>query len=111
MGARYYDPKLGRFITPDAKFIGDPENCTFSLIECNLYSYSGNNPMSNVDPTGEDFVREMVKGFVAYTIDRFDYKGTSLYTSASAGNGVSKIGVEAKVGVEDGKYTGGIANN
>ena len=27
-GARYYDPALGRFISPDPLYVGDPEQCT-----------------------------------------------------------------------------------
>ncbi len=49
MGARYYDPRIGRFlsadsIVPDAN---DPQ-------ALNRYSYVYNNPISNVDPTGHE---------------------------------------------------------
>ncbi|MEW6620620.1 MAG: RHS repeat-associated core domain-containing protein [bacterium] len=42
-GARYYDPALGRFITPDPVQI--PAD--------NLYIYCANNPLTNIDPNGE----------------------------------------------------------
>ncbi|MEW6620624.1 MAG: RHS repeat-associated core domain-containing protein, partial [bacterium] len=42
-GARYYDPALGRFITPDPVQI--PAD--------NLYVYCANNPLTNIDPNGE----------------------------------------------------------
>ncbi|HZM78956.1 MAG TPA: RHS repeat-associated core domain-containing protein [Candidatus Limnocylindrales bacterium] len=47
MGARYQDPVLGRFISPDTIVpeIDDPQ-------DINRYSYAGNNPVNNVDPTG-----------------------------------------------------------
>ncbi|MEK6852730.1 MAG: RHS repeat-associated core domain-containing protein, partial [Nanoarchaeota archaeon] len=41
-GRRYYDPSIGRFITVDP-ILGDT----------NSYSYAENNPLTNVDPTGE----------------------------------------------------------
>jgi len=46
-GARYYDPKVGRFITADPinQNIYDPQNL-------NRYSYCMNNPLRYIDPTG-----------------------------------------------------------
>ncbi|MEW6609456.1 MAG: RHS repeat-associated core domain-containing protein [bacterium] len=56
-GARYYDPALGRFITPDPVQIpGD-----------NPYVYCANNPLRYIDPNGEWFVpliTAIVKGAV-----------------------------------------------
>ncbi len=46
-GARYYDPSLGRFITPDS-VVQDP----YDPQTLNRYSYAGNNPVNNIDPTG-----------------------------------------------------------
>ena len=47
MGARYQDPVLGRFISPDTIVpnLDDPQ-------EFNRYSYARNNPVNNIDPTG-----------------------------------------------------------
>ncbi len=50
--ARYYDPKLGRFVCPDSLFIINPEFCTDSPVECNLYSYTSNNPLRYIDESG-----------------------------------------------------------
>jgi RHS repeat-associated protein len=46
-GARYYDPSLGRFITPDTivQNPSDPQTL-------NRYSYCGNNPVNRVDLDG-----------------------------------------------------------
>lgn len=46
-GARYYNPKLGRFITPDS-IVQSPNNPQ----TLNRYSYCGNNPVNAIDPTG-----------------------------------------------------------
>ena len=46
MNGRMYDPRLGRFLSPDP-IVGDPT----SSQSWNLYSYVGN-PLSYVDPTG-----------------------------------------------------------
>jgi RHS repeat-associated protein len=46
-GARYYDPALGKFITPDT-IIPQPSNPQ----SLNRYSYTDNNPINYTDPTG-----------------------------------------------------------
>ncbi len=45
--ARYYDPKLGRFISADT-IVPRPENPQ----EFNRYSYCLNNPINRIDPSG-----------------------------------------------------------
>ena len=49
--SRYYDPEIGRFISPDSIENINP-NAIFGL---NLYTYCNNNPIMNVDPTGKDW--------------------------------------------------------
>ncbi|MBR2339565.1 MAG: RHS repeat-associated core domain-containing protein, partial [Clostridia bacterium] len=46
--SRYYDPKIGRFITIDDHSYLDPD----TINGVNLYAYCGNNPVMNVDPNG-----------------------------------------------------------
>jgi RHS repeat-associated protein len=52
-GARYYGSALGRFTSADQPLLdqdpADPQSW-------NLYSYVRNNPLGNVDPTGQDCV-------------------------------------------------------
>ena len=48
-GARYYDPTIGRFISPDT-IVQDPANPQ----SFNRYSYCLNNPLKYVDPTGNN---------------------------------------------------------
>lgn len=50
--ARYYDPISARFISPDPLFAEKVNKCIASVLECNLYQYTSNNPISYVDPTG-----------------------------------------------------------
>ncbi|WP_439526821.1 RHS repeat-associated core domain-containing protein [Roseovarius mucosus] len=62
-GARYYDPALGRFISPDPLYLSDPERCVGNTIACTLFAYANNNPMSFIDPTG---LEGIVQGDEAY---------------------------------------------
>ncbi len=49
MGARYYSPSIGKFISPDPIIPG-----TFQPMAANRYAYAYNNPLSYVDPLGLD---------------------------------------------------------
>lgn len=51
-GQRYYDPQIGRFISPDPVFFEKLASCVKSPIECNLYQYAANNPMKYNDTDG-----------------------------------------------------------
>ena len=46
-GARYYDPTIGRFISPDT-IVPNPSDPQ----SLNRYSYCSNNPLRYTDPTG-----------------------------------------------------------
>ena len=52
MGARWYAPKVGRWVSADPLFLQSPEKGLESTLELNLYSYAVNNPVSLSDPTG-----------------------------------------------------------
>lgn len=53
LNTRYYNPKLARFITiDDIDYLG----ASGSLLSYNLYSYCENNPVNNVDVTGNSIV-------------------------------------------------------
>lgn len=69
MGARYYDPQLARFISPDSIV---PEE--FNPQALNRYSYVYNNPVSYTDPTGNRPIAE----------DPYVVEPTGGYTSGSA---------------------------
>jgi len=55
-GARYYDPQVGRFITPDTIVQApyDPQSL-------NRYSYCRNNPINYVDPSGNSWLGDIFK--------------------------------------------------
>ncbi len=72
-GARYYDPAIGRFLSPDTVLPSLTDAQTL-----NRYSYVRNNPIVYVDPTGHflDFIGDVVRAvensvqYVANAIDR-----------------------------------------
>ena len=55
-GARYYNPVIGRFITPDTivQSPGNPQTL-------NRYSYAGNNPVNHIDPSGHSWKKFWAK--------------------------------------------------
>jgi hypothetical protein len=67
LGARYYDPVTGRFITPDPSHDG-----------LNWYQYAGNDPVSNVDPTGEAAKKPSPKKFLGGMFNSPDARGMEL---------------------------------
>jgi RHS repeat-associated protein len=56
LNARYMDPKLGRFISPDT---WDP---TQEGVGFNRYAYAGNDPVNNSDPNGHSYVTNFNSG-------------------------------------------------
>jgi RHS repeat-associated protein len=76
---RYYDPKVGRYLSPDPKSVGEhaedmidstrtgsPEPADF-----NPYAYAGNNPLRCTDPTGLDYwIEGAVEGEGGYGLHR-----------------------------------------
>ena len=55
LGARYYDPLIGRFITQDPKRDG-----------LNWYKYAGNNPVNDLDPNGTMSAKRFLDMWNAY---------------------------------------------
>jgi RHS repeat-associated protein len=52
MGVRDYDPNISRFLTPDPLFLGNPDKCMDSPVECDLYGYARGSPASFEDSAG-----------------------------------------------------------
>lgn len=70
-GARLYEPKLGRFISPDTI---EPELSNPQSL--NRYSYTLNNPLRYIDPTGEE---PLTAAAIWATIDTASDIGTTAY--------------------------------
>lgn len=60
---RYFDPSIGRFITPDNQ-LGGP---VFSYGALNNYSYTLNNPINFNDPTGHGILSDAEIGIILST--------------------------------------------
>lgn len=65
--SRYYDPALGRFISPDSMNYLSPDD----ILGLNLYCYCSDNPVMNIDPTG------------TWSWGRF-FKGVAIVAAAAA---------------------------
>jgi RHS repeat-associated protein len=52
---RYFSPAIGRFLSPDPRYLAQPERELDSPEAHNLYVYAGADPVDFVDPTGEGF--------------------------------------------------------
>lgn len=57
--ARFYDPELGRFLTPDSELGNDP----FAPAAFNRYAYAGGNPIIYNDPSGH-FIFALILGAI-----------------------------------------------
>ena len=55
MGHRWYEPELGRFVTPDPFYLHQPERADGDPVQLRLYTYAGNSPLDNVDASGLSF--------------------------------------------------------
>jgi RHS repeat-associated protein len=74
MGARYYDPVIGRFMGTDPKGV-EPDN----LHSFNRYAYANNNPYRYVDPDGHTPID------VAFFIYDLGKLGVAAYTGVGVG--------------------------
>jgi RHS repeat-associated protein len=84
MGARYYDPVVGRFMGVDPKGF-DPE----SLHSFNRYAYANNNPYKYVDPDGHSPIDV---AFLVYDLGKL---GVALYS----GNGIGAAAADVALSV------------
>ena len=66
---RYYDPMIGKFISPDLLFVESPVTALERqrLGELNVYSYALNNPLTYIDPSGE-FILEAMAALITVTV-------------------------------------------
>jgi RHS repeat-associated protein len=95
-GARYYDPDVGRFITPDT-IVQAPDNPQ----TLNRYAYAGNNPVNNIDPTGHFSWNKFWNSFAGAVVGV-----TAAVLLGPAGVGATMAGVIG--GAAGGAITGGL---
>ena len=78
MGARYYDPSIGRFLSMDPAAINPNDPRTF-----NRYSYANNSPYRFVDPDGRELVDVELSGIgKTYLDDAFSPKAEDFIKNA-----------------------------
>jgi len=87
--SRYYDPKTGRFISPDAYSYLEPD----TVNGLNLYSYCNNNPVMYADPSGH----------IAFLVILL----TGIFVGAAAGGAVNGINAYMS-GARGGELAGAI---
>ena len=99
---RYYDPEIGRFMTIDGIEYLNPE----TINGLNLYAYCGNNPVSYVDPNGNDFWSwllgglSLVGGVILCFVPGGQAIGAALIVggvSITASNIMTAAGVDSKI--------------
>ena len=57
---RYYDPEVGRWISPEPNVHEGEFDENAGLIGYNVYADCANNPVNNLDPTGEFLISTAV---------------------------------------------------
>jgi RHS repeat-associated protein len=81
MNARYYDPEIGQFLSPDT-IVPDPSN----LLDYNRYMFVRGNPMRYSDPSGYFSEDELEGWFGANWRDLFDGPLTDYLLNAQFGD-------------------------
>jgi len=107
LNSRYYDPEVGRFISPDIISILDETRGQINGL--NLYIYCTDNPIMNIDPTGylAFWVLTMLIGAVAYGA----YRGVKAYNSGKKDwDIVKEVTIGAIVGGLVGALVGAFAS-
>jgi RHS repeat-associated protein len=95
MGARYYDPVLGRFLGADPAQV-QPERVN----GINRYAYADNNPYRYVDPDGHSAVDVV---FLAWDIGKL---GAAVYGGGGAGEAAADVVLSAVGVLSPIPYTG-----
>jgi len=91
LNSRYYDPVIGRFISPDDVQFLEPDE----INGLNLYAYCGNNPVMNVDPEGTNFFSRVRRALTIVAGAAMVVAGAAV---AVAGLALKATGVGAVVG-------------
>ena len=109
-GARWYDPAIGRWLSPDPLLYQGQFDANAGFDGYNLYMYCANNPVSNYDPTGNFILTALIVGVVAGAVIGGTIGGTVAYNSAkSSGLEGSDLFWATVGGVGKGALIGGVA--
>ena len=93
LNARYYDPEVCRFISPDDISYLDPE----TIGGTNLYSYCNNNPVMYVDPTGKFPILALVLGITALVGLGLTIGGVALDNNTLTAIGLTMVAIPALI--------------
>lgn len=110
VSSRYYDPEVGRWISPEPNVYAGAFDSGSGLIGYNVYAYCANNPVNFSDPTGEFILTALIVGVVAGAVIGGAIGGTVAYNSAkSSGLEGSDLFWATAGGVGKGTLIGGVA--
>ncbi|TFB87590.1 hypothetical protein E3O44_10895 [Cryobacterium algoricola] len=108
LGAREYDPVLGRFISVDAVLApGNPQ-------QNNGYSYAGNNPITRSDPSGNCYMGNNGDHYYPGECDKGTTDGGTENhhtTPTAAGNSTPNVRVSNNCGYDSHCYSPSYAKN
>jgi RHS repeat-associated protein len=95
-GARYYDPKIGRWLSADPLYLTSPEKALNSGSPLTLYTFGKNNPIKYLDPLGYDATdkpaavveaAKMIKAVKDYAVARNEKERSIATTEFSQATG------------------------
>ena len=110
VSSRYYDPEIGRWISPEPNVYAGAFDSGSGLIGYNVYAYCANNPVNLSDPTGEFILTALIVGVVVGAVIGGAIGGTIAYNSAkSSGLEGSDLFWATAGGVGKGALIGGVA--
>ena len=110
VSSRYYNPEIGRWISPEPNMYTGAFDSGSGLIGYNVYAYCANNPVNFSDSTGEFILTALIVGVVAGVVIGGTIGGTVAYNSAkSSGLEGSDLFCATAGGVGKGALIGGVA--